>query len=392
MSTESDPGVDMIQRLAAVMKLTEFAWTLCLVGEDHAGKLAELAGDLNDAYSETGDGKQIASGFSYWGIEPTVAWARAVSDPLYPVARSSIESFYPRWREATTSATAAGPLPSHYVSFGPGTGEKDHAILRTLRRNGRIDSYIPVDMSAEMLRRAVHESIADETVARELIIPVQLDFADAANLTELRNLLDIVTQGAPVLFSLLGNTVSNFPDVRAFLTSLAELMRPDDRFVIEAATTRELTGAWAEAAAKEYRRSAAFRSFVTSSLIHYTSLQFDMDNVSFEGSIEGDDALLIKVIYRNNSDEVIRFALPDQSLVTFKPKDTIRLHMMRKFLRDTLPGLLRSCALDIVAGKVTDFPAGRSGPPFGMDLYILKRVADTPEEPGLAGALWPTRG
>jgi SAM-dependent methyltransferase len=260
MTTASEPdSAQMIHRLAAVLKQTEFAWTLCLVGEDHASKLAELAGDLNEDFSATGDGKQIASGFSYWGIEPTVAWARAVSDPLYPVARSSIESFYPRWRELVAPVT---PLPAHYVSFGPGTGEKDHAVLRSLKRQGPIGSYIPVDMSAEMLRRAVHESIADETVSRDVVIPVQLDFADASNLTELRTLLDIVTDGEPVLFSLLGNTISNFPDVRSFLAELARLMRPGDRFVIEAATTRELNDRWAEAAAKEYRRSAAFRTFV----------------------------------------------------------------------------------------------------------------------------------
>jgi hypothetical protein len=116
-----------------------------------------------------------------------------------------------------------------------------------------------------------------------------------------------------------------------------------------------------------------------------------MDNVSFEGSVENDESLLIKVIYRNNSAEVVRFSLPDQSRVTFKPKDTIRLHMMRKFLRDSLLGVFQSCGLSGLAVKSTDFSAGRGAPPFGMDLYLLERLDTLDEEPGLAGALWPKR-
>lgn len=43
-------------------------WTLCFIGEDQSNKLAELTQELRGEFSTTGDGKEILSGFSYWGI------------------------------------------------------------------------------------------------------------------------------------------------------------------------------------------------------------------------------------------------------------------------------------------------------------------------------------
>lgn len=245
---------DMLRRLDTALRETDFGWTLCLIGEDQAGKLAQLAGDLLAAPSPDANGKQFASGFSYWGIEPTIAWARACTDPMYPVMKHSIESFVPRWNSI---CDGIGDGPVHYVSFGPGTGYKDNAILRSLRRTVGVRSYIPVDISAEMLRMAVHEPIRDLTIPRDLIMPVQLDFVDRHNLRQLQVLLAGLTRDEPVLFSLLGNTLANVPEDATFLSMLAELVRPQDRFALEIATTGAPTKRLAELAAQEYSRSAA---------------------------------------------------------------------------------------------------------------------------------------
>ncbi|OYD93883.1 hypothetical protein CDG76_18110 [Nostoc sp. 'Peltigera membranacea cyanobiont' 210A] len=68
-------------------------WTLCFIGEDKSSKLAELTQELRGKFSTTGDGKEIVSGFSYWGIGPTIAWDRACNDRFYLVMKESIESF-----------------------------------------------------------------------------------------------------------------------------------------------------------------------------------------------------------------------------------------------------------------------------------------------------------
>lgn len=69
-----------------------------LAGEDQPDKLATLTADLRGPFSETGDGKQVPSGFSYWGIAPTIAWANACKDPLYLVMKVGTNTFGKHWR------------------------------------------------------------------------------------------------------------------------------------------------------------------------------------------------------------------------------------------------------------------------------------------------------
>ncbi|MBE9104167.1 hypothetical protein IQ229_04195, partial [Nostoc cf. edaphicum LEGE 07299] len=78
-------------------------WTLCFIGEDQSSKLAELTQELRGEFSATGDGKEILSGFSYWGIGPTIAWDHACNDRFYLVMKESIESFRYRWHQINTN-------------------------------------------------------------------------------------------------------------------------------------------------------------------------------------------------------------------------------------------------------------------------------------------------
>ena len=169
-----------------------------------AGKLAALTGDLRRRVSATGDGKRIASGFSYLGAESAIAWVNACRDHLYPVMKQSIESFDRRWWDARP--ILAGK-PYHYVSLGPGDGQKDAVILRDLVAGNSRSCYVAVDMSAEMLRIGVHDLIRALRLPRSRILSVQLDFSAPDNLAELRRLLDGLFGAEPVLFSLSASTV-----------------------------------------------------------------------------------------------------------------------------------------------------------------------------------------
>lgn len=73
--------------LESALGTRAYPWSLCLVGEDAERKLQDLVADLTRCVSTTGDGKRIASGFAYRGIEPTFAWAHSCTDPLYPVMK-----------------------------------------------------------------------------------------------------------------------------------------------------------------------------------------------------------------------------------------------------------------------------------------------------------------
>src|SRR5438132_12265283 len=86
-----------LDKIADAINKLGIGWSLCFIGEDQASKLGTLANDLKKGFSETGDGKQVASGFSYWGIGPAIAWMVACKDRLYPVMSEGIRHFSGLW-------------------------------------------------------------------------------------------------------------------------------------------------------------------------------------------------------------------------------------------------------------------------------------------------------
>jgi L-histidine N-alpha-methyltransferase len=369
----------LLRRLERIIEETDFAWSLCIVGEDQSDKLAELTGDLKRPYSETGDGKQILSGYSYWGIEPTIAWRHACNDAFYPVMKESLASFTRGWRSVLPKLGDAG---YHYISLGPGTGEKDRAVLGDLQPRYPGMFYVPVDMSSEMLRVCMEpvRTLPFIRGFRSQILPVQLDFNDEQNVRELAGLRQRLVDDEPVLFSLLGNTIANFEDDGQLLAMLTEhLIRPQDRLLLEVATTPDVSDDATEAAAVEYERSKAFREFVTSALHQSTDLSLDMESVEFASSVEEDRAIRIKVIYRNSSGDPVALTLPDRTVVSFADNDTIRLLLTRKYLRRALPSFVREAGLAPDGEVYSAFSARRNAHRFGLSLMLLSRGDGGPE-------------
>ena len=360
----------LMSGLFAILQQTDFAWALGLAGEDQASKLTMLTGDLRRPPSANGDGKRICSGFAYLATASAISWANACRDHLYPVMRQSIESFDGRW---SSIRSGLADRPYQYVSLGPGDGQKDSVILPDLGRENPDLCYVPVDMSPEMLRLAGQTVVRGAKLSRGRILPMQLDFSVPGNLAELRRLLDGLFGAQPVLFSLLGNTLANFDHDTALLRTLAaELLRPQDRLVLEVATVRRLDPALAQEAGAEYERSRAFREFVTSALMHYTDLHVDMDSVLVRGSVEGERGVLVKVLYQNRTEAGIRVTLVDRTEMSFEPGDTIRLAIIRKYLRDTgVCALLADAGVRKVDGTRSDLTGADGGRQFGMDLAVL---------------------
>jgi len=345
-------------------------WSLCLVGEDVERKLQDLIADLTRGTSATGDGKRITSGFAYWGGEPTLAWARSCTDPLYPVMKESIESFTGGWHELHPNLARER---YHYVSFGPGTGQKEATIIGDLmRRNPRL-CYVPVDMSAEMLRLAVRGPIRQTGLPADRILPVQIDFSSPTNLAALWILLRRLAGDEPIVFSLLGNTLANFDDDGGLLTTLTTGLRPQDRLVLEAATTDRLDDELAMAAAREYRQSRSFCEFTTSALLRHTNLRIDdTDALVFMGTVESERSLLVKVMYQNQTGQPIRFTLlPNRTSGWLPAKDTIRLYLTRKYVAAGLKAILAGCSLVELAATHSYFLGDRARPSFGMSLILV---------------------
>jgi uncharacterized SAM-dependent methyltransferase len=377
--------VHVIRNLEKALADDDFAWSLLLVGEDQTDKLATLTGDLRGPVSETGDGKQITSGFSYWGIGPTIAWANATNDPFYLVMKVGTESFLRHWRKIKPHVDAGG---FHFVSLGVGTGVKDRTILEDLRRNNRGMFYIPVDMSSEMLRMGTTEPVRGARFPMAQVLPVQLDFSIADNMDELGQMLARLVGDDPILYTLTGNTLANFESDEEALATITRVLRPQDRMLLEVATTNRLDQEAADAAADEYHQTRAFAEFVTSALRYNTDLKIDNDRVKFRGEVEDDDALRVKIVWQNDTGDEILMGLPDHTEVSLPVGDTILLYTTRKFSTDRLKKLTVACDLTPVEQAHSQFRHTRRPSPFGLDLLLL--APGTAREAGgsLADDIW----
>ncbi|MBB5867876.1 putative SAM-dependent methyltransferase [Allocatelliglobosispora scoriae] len=336
-------------RLARVLEgskaaASELDWSVCLLGQDQAEALAvldqALAGD-----PETGAGKRVPSGLSYWGLGPTNAWVNACDDPHWVMRRPgrSLQSFHRTWAEVWPS------LPDdtayHYVSLGPGTGKKDRIVLETLVGRQPDLMYVPVDMSVDMLKQCLDAT--DGLSPEMLSFPINLDFSSIFSIAELRTVTAQLGGGAPILYSLLGNTLANFDDDKELLRNLATLLRPQDRLVLEVAVTQELAGrerlAWLE-----YSGSIRFKEFVTATLRQNSDISMpDLSkSVRFHGVIEPGHAIRIEMYHDAVDDATLRLA---SAPIPFPAGDMIRLYVSRKYAVDGVEAMLDFCALDLVA-------------------------------------------
>ncbi|GAB3935331.1 hypothetical protein GCM10029976_045490 [Kribbella albertanoniae] len=377
--------VHVVRRLEKALADDDFAWTFVLVGEDQTDKLATLTGDLRGPVSETGDGKEITSGFAYWGIGPTIAWANATNDPFYLVMKAGTESFQRHWRKVKPHVDKGG---FHFVSLGIGTGVKDRTILEDLRRRNPDMFYIPVDMSSEMLRLGAQESVRSGHFPITQVLPVQIDFSIRDNMSELAQMLGRLIGDEPLLYSLTGNTLANFDDDEDLLQLITDVLRPQDRLLLEVASTTRLDEEAAFAAADEYHQTRAFTEFVTSALRYNTDLKVDNERIKFVGEIEDEDALLVKVLWQNDTREVIRMGLPDHTEVVLPIGDTIRLYTTRKYSTARLKRLTTACKLTPVEAMQSQFRYQRRPNPFGLELLLLAPASSGERDRTLADDIW----
>lgn len=182
--------------------------------------------------------RRIEDGYQYVGGFPAHMWKLATADSQYKTLSHSINTFPSRWnvlRECIDSRM-------HYVSIGPGTGEKDGFVLKHLATLASAPiAYIPVDISADLLRMSLDISMQGVDEASIDVLPIELDIASDLGLEGLKKVIDLMTDG-PVLMSLLGNTLANFAKDEDMLERIATLLSgAADMLLMELATTRAAT-------------------------------------------------------------------------------------------------------------------------------------------------------
>ncbi|WP_099024483.1 L-histidine N(alpha)-methyltransferase [Mycolicibacterium palauense] len=180
---------------------------------DHAAR--ELRNDVRDGLSQTPK-----------SLPPKWFYDATGSELFDEITR--LPEYYPTRAEAAILAEHAAGIAEAsgadtLVELGSGTSDKTRMLLDALRDRGRLQRFVPFDVDASVLRSA-GAALQSEYPGLQ-IDAVCGDFE--------RHLGELPTGGRR-LIAFLGSTIGNLtPGPRAaFLSSLAEVMRPGDTLLL----------------------------------------------------------------------------------------------------------------------------------------------------------------
>ena len=117
-------------------------------------------------------GRRIEDGYQYVGGFPAHMWKMATADPQYKTLSHGIDTFSSRWDVLRAKVRSR----MHYVSIGPGTGEKDAAVLKHLASLARTPFQLDLYQLALTTEAA---ELADRAEATFAIGQVANEHSDA---------------------------------------------------------------------------------------------------------------------------------------------------------------------------------------------------------------------
>ncbi|HET7454152.1 MAG TPA: L-histidine N(alpha)-methyltransferase [Solirubrobacterales bacterium] len=277
--------------------------------------------------------RRIEDGYQYVGGFPAHMWKLATADTQYKTLSHSISTFPKRWNTLRKEIEAR----MHYVSIGPGTGEKDGTVLKHLASVASEPIvYIPVDISADLLRMSLEVSMQGIDEEKIDVLPIELDIASDRGLEGLRKVIGLMTDG-PVLLSLLGNTLANFQEDAKMLANIAALLSgSDDMLLMEVATTKEASDEIAAKAASEYEGSVSFRNFVMAALTQYTNCTAESGRVVYDGHSSG---TAIEITTYFTPKKRLEIYVSDTDHFPLGTKESIELYRSRKYTPEALENL-----------------------------------------------------
>jgi L-histidine N-alpha-methyltransferase len=292
------------------------------------GRSASRVGEVVDGIRGTGDQpRHIRDGQQYVGAISTDHWQAATRDPKYRTLSFGIKTFPARWVQLKTNFSH----PVHYISVGPGTGEKDKLILEhllSLLAEGQTVVYVPIEISSEILDVALELILPAIDRKRIEVIPIRMDVTDDDSLQRLKDVLPTLTNGGRSLFSLLGNTLANFADDSEMLEKLSPLVKPHDYLLLELATVTSATSQTAHHAAMEYEGSDTFHKFAMGTLRDYTNCSFDNGRVICRGEVVRD---AVQVITSFAPTTPMRIEFRTGGGFDLQADETIELYRSRKY-------------------------------------------------------------
>lgn len=330
-------------------------WMLTYVGENQLHKLGDLVLDLKN--------RKIRSGYAYWGVGPTRMWTTACTDPCYHM-RENIERFPDHARQL---ANYVDKEQYNFVSLGVGEGSKDSNIIRDFfnqddQAKPRDDfSYLPVDMSLDMLRVAIGRI---QELPSHRRIAIQRDIETKEGMAEIAHIANILGENQPILYGFIGNTIANVEDPEHVLNNIVQVMKSEDLLLFEAQIIDDsaLNNNQLQKTiryVKEEYEGISFRQFALSALLQNSDLSVEpkerdscyVVEVSLQPWKYG-QVLQIGCCFENNTDKELYLTFPNEDTTTLNLKEKIHLYCSRKFTQGTLEHFVQATNLSILGKSV----------------------------------------
>jgi L-histidine Nalpha-methyltransferase len=141
---------------------------------------------------------------------------------------TELPEYYPTRAERAILDARAGEIAEAtgartLIELGSGSAAKTRCLLDAMQGAGRLEAYVPVDISEEITRRTA-ESLVDEYPGLR-VHGVVCDYETH---------LERIPRKEGAIIAFLGGTIGNFRPAprRSFLARIATLMYPGDRFLL----------------------------------------------------------------------------------------------------------------------------------------------------------------
>ncbi len=234
--------------------------------------------------------------------------------------------------EAVIDGIVAAVRPCSLVELGAGSATKTRIILDAMRRQGRAERYVPIDVSRDFLEATALQLKVEYPDMS--IIPVVSD------ITESFVLPDLV---APTLIAFLGSTIGNFPREAAVkvLSHVAKGMSSADRFLLGADLRKD--PAVIERAYNDSRGiTAAFNLNILDRLNRELHANFPLDGFSHRAIYSTEQHRIEMHLVAKWPHKVV---VPEIGEIGFRLGETIRTELSYKYDRDSLENILHGSGL-----------------------------------------------
>jgi len=244
--------------------------------------------------------------------------------------------------ERSAEIVAAAGEPGTLVELGSGSAAKTRHLLDAMRDAGCLDTYVPVDISAEITHETARALV--EEYPGLLVRGLVCDFE--------HDLERIPSGGGGRLIAFLGGTIGNlYPDARRdFLARAAALLEPEDRILLGTDLVKE--PARLEAA---YDDSAGITAEFNKNVLVVLNRELggDFDPAGFEHVARYDaGAARMDIGLRSLGEQTVRLDGLDLT-VRFAAGEEMRTEISAKFTRRRMQSVYREAGLR-PAGWFTD--------------------------------------